>query len=96
MDIDAAEFMNEPNMLEFSGAPKGYSAADYARDQDRFFAWVRKNYPRCLCVGPCSLGEGAQAGSFGAGIGSLMQIATTQELMRGAQGSAGRVQLPLL
>lgn len=85
VDIDAAEFMNEPNMLEFSGALKGYSAADYARDQDRFFAWVRKNYPRCLCVGPCSLGEGAQAESFGAGIGLLMQIATTQELMRGTQ-----------
>ena len=32
--IDAAEFMNEPNMLQFSGAPAGYTAADYARDQD--------------------------------------------------------------
>jgi len=37
VDIAAAEFMNEPNMLEFSGAPKGYTAADYARDQDIFF-----------------------------------------------------------
>ena len=36
--IDAAEFMNEPNMLQFSGAPAGYTAADYARDQDLFFA----------------------------------------------------------
>ena len=39
VDIDAAEFMNEPNMLAGSGAPKGYTAADYARDQDIFF-WL--------------------------------------------------------
>ena len=34
--IEAAEFMNEPNMLQYSGAPAGYTAADYARDQDLF------------------------------------------------------------
>lgn len=83
VDIDAAEFMNEPNMLEASGAPRGYSAADYARDQDLFFAWVRENHPNCLCVGPCSLGEGA--GDKGAGIGSLMQVATTDDLLRGTR-----------
>ena len=85
VDIDAAEFMNEPNMLEMSGAPKGYGAADYARDQDLFFAWVRENYPHCLCVGPCTLGEGAQAKSSGAGIGSLMRMVTTDELLRGTR-----------
>src|SRR5699024_7067175 len=37
--IDAAEFMNEPNLVENSGGPEGYTAADYARDQDLFFAW---------------------------------------------------------
>jgi len=36
VDIDAAEFMNEPNMLEMSGAPKGYTAADFVRDYDIF------------------------------------------------------------
>jgi len=36
-DIDTAEFMNEPNMLIFSGAPAGYTPADFARDQDIFF-----------------------------------------------------------
>ena len=45
--IEAAEFMNEPNMMATSGGPKGYTAADFARDQDIFFAWVRANYPEC-------------------------------------------------
>lgn len=89
VDIDAAEFMNEPNMLEFSGAPKGYTAADYARDQDIFFGWVREHYPNCLLVGPCSLGEGGMAKvdmkSGGAGIGSLMQMCSTDELMNGTK-----------
>ncbi len=54
VDIDAAEFMNEPNMLEASGAPKGYTAADFVRDQDIFNRWVREHYPNCLIVGPCA------------------------------------------
>ncbi len=54
VDIDAAEFMNEPNMLEASGAPKGYTAEDFVRDQDVFNGWVRENYPNCLIVGPCA------------------------------------------
>lgn len=87
VDIDAVEFMNEPNMLEGSGAPKGYTAADYARDQDIFNGWVREHYPECLIVGPCSLGEGAMgktdAKSAGAGIGALMQMCTTHDLLNG-------------
>ena len=87
VDIDAVEFMNEPNMLEGSGAPKGYTATDYARDQDIFNGWVREHYPECLIVGPCSLGEGAMgktdAKSAGAGIGALMQMCTTHDLLNG-------------
>lgn len=52
--IDAAEFMNEPNMMETSGAPAGYTAADFVRDQDIFNHWLRENYPNCLIVGPCT------------------------------------------
>jgi len=89
VDINAAEFMNEPNMLEASGAPKGYTAEDYARDQDIFCAWVRENYPDCLLVGPCSLGEGTMgkmdSKGAGAGIGSLMQMCSTHDLMRGTK-----------
>ncbi len=89
VDIDAAEFMNEPNMLEMSGAPKGYTAADYARDQDIFNRWVKEHYPNCLLVGPCSLGEAAigkfDSKSVGAGIGVLMQTCTTDDLMNGTK-----------
>ena len=89
VDIDAAEFMNEPNMLAASGAPQGYTAADYARDQDIFNSWVKEHYPKCLLVGPCSLGDGAMgkldSKSVGAGIGSLMQMCSTQELMHGTR-----------
>ncbi len=56
VDIDAAEFMNEPNMLEVSGAPKGYTSFDYVRDADIFYKWVKENYPDCLIVGPCTVG----------------------------------------
>ena len=89
VDIDAAEFMNEPNMLAASGAPQGYTAADYARDQDIFNGWVRENYPDCLLVGPCTLGDGAMgktdSKSAGAGIGAMMQICTTHDLMKGTK-----------
>lgn len=50
--IAAAEFMNEPNLLAMSGAPDGYTLADYCRDQDAFFRFVRENYPEVLLVGP--------------------------------------------
>ena len=89
VDIDAIEFMNEPNMLELSGAPKGYCAADYARDQDILYTWVRANYPRCLLVGPCTTGDpsavrGTSKG-FGAGIAELTKTCTTQELLAGTR-----------
>lgn len=89
VDIDAAEFMNEPNMLAMSGAPVGYTPADYARDQDIFNGWVRENYPKCLIVGPCTLGEGAMgkldSKNAGAGIGMMMQMCGTDDLMRGTK-----------
>lgn len=85
VDIDAAEFMNEPNMLEFSGAPAGYSPADFARDQDIFFGWIREHYPKRLLVGPCTTGDPSLRcsgeKSLSAGLGSVVPTCTTQELM---------------
>ena len=86
--IDAAEFMNEPNMMEVSGAPRGYTAADYARDQDLFHAWVRKNYPGTLIVGPCTTGGEAPIGNQDAikkagGIADVMPSCSTDALMQG-------------
>ncbi len=56
--IDAAEFMNEPNLLSGSGAPNGYTVEHFIRDQDIFNKWLHDNYPECLAVGPCSVGSG--------------------------------------
>ena len=56
--INAAEFMNEPNLLSASGAPKGYTVEHFIRDQDIFNKWIHDNYPECLTVGPCSVGGG--------------------------------------
>lgn len=87
VDINAIEFMNEPNMMELSGAPAGYTAADYARDQDILYRWVRENYPNCLLVGPCTTGDPSTVSpnskGFGAGIGSLAKTCTTHELLMG-------------
>lgn len=54
--VEAIEFTNEPNMLEHSGLPAGYTPSDYARDQDVFVRFIRENYPDILIVGPCTTG----------------------------------------
>lgn len=49
--IDAAEFVNEPHMLEISGCPKGYTSELFAKNHDIFARWLRENHPDCLLVG---------------------------------------------
>lgn len=86
VDISAIEFMNEPNMMELSGAPAGYTPADYARDQDILYRWIQENYPDCLLVGPCTTGDPdttTDSRSFGAGIASLVKSCTTHALLAG-------------
>ncbi len=86
--ISAAEFTNEPNMMAFSGLPEGYTAADHARDHDLFGTWLRKNYPECLFVGPCSVGDidtVLSGENLGDGIASAMQIITTEDLLQGTK-----------
>lgn len=56
--IAAAEFFNEPDMLVYGGAPKGYDAADYARDFAVFRRFAAKDLPDMKVVGPGSVGEG--------------------------------------
>lgn len=53
--ISAVEFMGRQYGTVWCA--KGYTAADYARDQDILYAWVRANYPKCLLVGPCTTGD---------------------------------------
>lgn len=77
--INAAEFTNEPNMMENTGFPKGYTPAHYRRDQDLFFTWLRANYPDCICVGPSTtggdnitFGKASSSEKSGGGIEQLM------------------------
>lgn len=83
--ISAVEFMNEPNILATSGAPIGYTPADFARDQDIFHAWVRANYPETLIVGPCSTGDPGSDNKQSGGIAAIMNSCTTEELMQGTK-----------
>lgn len=76
--INAAEFTNEPNMMEDTGFPKGYKPEHYRRDQDLFFTWLRENYPDCICVGPSTTGGDnitfgkGSSGKSGGGIEQLL------------------------
>ena len=63
--ILAAEFANEPNMMEDTGFPPGYTPADYRRDQDLFFKWLKEHYPECLAVGPSTTGGDFSFGKSG-------------------------------
>ena len=87
--IDAVEFTNEPNMLDFTGFPPGYTAENYVRDEDIFHKWVRDNYPGTLIVGPCNTGGvmGDNDADFAGGGVELLSgnMATCDDLMRGAQ-----------
>ena len=82
--IAAAEFTNEPNLIALSGLPQGYTAADHARDHDLFGAWLKENYPECLFVGPCTVGDidlfGAVEGA-GGGMAAGYEIVTTEALL---------------
>lgn len=86
--IDAVEFTNEPNMLDITGFPPGYTAADFARDQDIFHRWIRDHYPDTLIVGPCATGDATMGDrqKSGGGIENLSgKLATTDELMAGTK-----------
>lgn len=88
VEIEAAEFMNEPNMLALSGAPYGYTAADFVRDQDLFFSWLKKHYPNCLRVGPCTIAM-ETAGDMGINAGGIVSMMggslSTDDLMKGSK-----------
>ena len=83
--ISAAEFTNEPNLIALSGLPHGYTAADHARDHDLFGAWLKENYPECLFVGPCTVGDidmmGIGNDGAGGGMAAGFDIVTTEQLL---------------
>lgn len=62
VEVAAAEFANEPETVELTQAPKGYTPADYHRDFGRFHDWLRKASPSTLILAPgaAELGEPTQ------------------------------------
>ena len=70
--IDGAEFTNEPNMMEETGFPKGYTAEHYRRDHDLFFAWLEENYPECIKIGPSTTGGDNISFGKGGGVEQLV------------------------
>ncbi len=53
--IAAAEFMNEPDIAVMGGAPKGYTAENYARDYRLFATFARAKAPDMLLLAPGSV-----------------------------------------
>ena len=56
--ITATEFMNEPTFPGPGGAPSGYDAAAFAKDAKVFEAFLRKESPQTIFLGPGGVGEG--------------------------------------
>ena len=94
--VEAVEFVNEPNMLQNTGFPKDYTAADFRRDQDIFHKWVRENYPECIIVGPSDTDPNAMSvdadgnphpwaaeNDMTAGIAGALPYCSTGDLMDG-------------
>lgn len=90
VEIEAAEFVNEPNLLAMSGCPKGYTVEQFVRDEDLFARWLKENYPNCLYVGPCTTEgvAGPATGSkkaVGGGIGDIFPQVSTEALLDSTQ-----------
>jgi heparanase len=56
--ITAAELFNEPTIAASGGAPDGYTALAYARDEAAFRSFIKTAAPELQIVGPGSVGEG--------------------------------------
>ena len=81
--INAAEFMNEPNIMVMTPPAPGYNVADFCRDQDTFFRFVKENYPEVLLVGPCACGDAI--GERQKELQKAMHAYPTEELMLGSE-----------
>jgi heparanase len=78
--IAAIEFMNEPTLLSFGGVPKGYDAASFGRDAKIFEAFLRRESPATIYLGPGSAAEGLPLPSMPGG--RRFQIVSTDDLMK--------------
>jgi len=79
--IAGAEFFNEPDMPVYGGAPKGYTAHDYARDFAVFRSFAKTAAPDMLIVGPGSVGEGVLMPLMGAGGEAAIGYVSTADML---------------
>ncbi len=56
--IAVMEFMNEPTLISLSGASDKYGAVEYAKDSKLFAAFLKKESPGTIYLGPSSAAEG--------------------------------------
>lgn len=76
--IAAIEFMNEPTFPVQGGAPKGYDAEAFAKDIKVFSAFLRKESPNTIFLGPGGTGEGVSL----APAGVKLKLLGTEDLMK--------------
>lgn len=74
--IAATEFMNEPTLLHLTGLTGNYGAEEYGRDSKIFGAFLRKESPGTLYLGPSGAAEGYPSAGGG------LQVTPSSELMR--------------
>lgn len=61
-EIAAAEFANEPSLVELMGLPETYDGAAWGRDFKAWRAFVKQAAPDMLVLGPGSVGDSSEAG----------------------------------
>ena len=70
--------MNEPTIPLQGGAPQGYDAANFAKDIKAFSAFLRKESPSTVFLGPGGVGEGSSL----LPAGMQMKLLATEDLMK--------------
>ena len=79
------EFVNEPNIISYTGLPQGTTPADFARDHDIFVKWIKQHSPETLIVGLSSVGEGMEKMLGGGEMPAGMTFASTDQLLEGTE-----------
>lgn len=83
--VSAIEFVNEPNYIDITGFPKGYTVEDYGKDFDLFARWLRTNYPEILIVGPSSATTEKGIHPMLDDAGKYVKMAPTQEMLNACE-----------
>jgi len=82
-DLAAAEFYNEPALLNAGGLPADYDGAAYLRDFARFAEWAEVNAPAMQVLGPGNMGEKSLPPAFAAAMLAPLESMGAEVLLRG-------------